>query len=286
MLDRQGQHETQSQLLTRQPHPLEYRLLRRRPLKRPQSHQWWSPKKFAEATAAAPAVIPVPVVAATTASDDPRKERVSRASEEARKLFNGEAYDQGVIGSDDREMRRLVGAELASALVGRNADRRERARVAFMKHGYFDDATRDLRTAESENERAAAARRLSFVQDREATPHLVGALGDPSPDVRRAAVEALMDLRDPAAIAPLHSLLQNETDRKVSRNMISQAIEACATGAPAPIAPGVPERTSSAVPDFVPTMPPKPIPPISKLNARSSNYDSPRTAHRTALKRR
>jgi hypothetical protein len=214
-------------------------------------------EKVAEATAAAPAVIPVPIVAATTltAADDPRKERVSRASEEAGKLFNGEAYDQGVIASDDREMRRLVGAELASALVGRNADRRERARAAFMKHGYFDDATRDLRTAESENERAAAARRLSFVQDREATPHLVGALGDPSPDVRRAAVEALMDLRDPAAIAPLHSLLQNETDRKVSRNMISQAIEACATGAPAPIAPNVSERTSSAVPDFVSTMP-------------------------------
>ena len=213
-------------------------------------------EKVAEAPAAVPAVIPVPIVTpATTAADDTRRERVSRASEEAKKLFNGESYDHSVIGSEDREMRRLVGAELASALVGRNPDRRERAREAFMKHGYFDDATRDLRTAESENERAAAARRLSFVQDREATPHLVGALGDSSPDVRRAAVEALMDLRDPAAIAPLHSLLQNETDRKVSRNLISQAIEACAT-APEPTAPAVSQPTPSAVPDFVPSAPP------------------------------
>ena len=217
-------------------------------------------EKVVEAPAAVPAVIPVPVVApAAAAADDTRRERVSRASEEAKKLFSGESYDESVVGSEDRDMRRLVGAELASALVGRNPERRERAREAFMKHGYFDDATRDLRTAESENERAAAARRLSFVQDREATPHLVGALGDSSPDVRRAAVEALMDLRDPAAIAPLNSLLQNETDRKVPRNLISQAIEACATTAAEPTAPAVSEPTSP-VPDFVPSVP-QPAPP-------------------------
>ena len=218
-------------------------------------------EKVVDAPAVASAVIPLPVAATTTsAADDTRRERVTRASEEAKKLFNGESYDKGVIGSEDREMRRLVGAELASALVGRHADRRERAREAFMKHGYFDDATRDLRTAESENERAAAARRLSFVQDREATPHLVGALGDSSPDVRRAAVEALMDLRDPAAIAPLNRLLQNETDRKVPRNLISQAIEACATTTPGATAPAVSESTPSAVPDFVPSVP-QPAPP-------------------------
>src|SRR6266704_524618 len=107
------------------------------------------------------------------------------------------------------------------------------ARAPFMKHGYFDDATRDLRVADSDNERAAAARRLSFVHDREATPHLIGALGDPSPDVRRASVEALMDLRDPAAIGPLNSLMQSETDRKVPRPLIKHAIDACATSSEA-----------------------------------------------------
>jgi hypothetical protein len=165
--------------------------------------------------------------------NDARHERVTRVSEEVKKTLAGGDYDESIIASEDSETRKLVGAELLSALVGRNLQRRERARAAFMNHGYFDDATRDLRTAESPNERAAAARRLSFVREREATPHLIGGLEDPSPDVRRASVEALMDLRDPAAIAPLNSLMQTETDRKVPRTLLKHAIEACATGADA-----------------------------------------------------
>ncbi|HYW73394.1 MAG TPA: HEAT repeat domain-containing protein [Pyrinomonadaceae bacterium] len=187
-----------------------------------------------------------PPVAST---DNGRKERVSRAAEEANKIFAGQPYDESIVGSDDRETRRMVGAELLSAMVGRNTERRDRARAAFMKHGYFDDATRDLRVATSENERAAAARRLSFVQDPEATPHLVGALNDQSPDVRRAAVEALMDQRDPAAIAPLNGLLQNETDRKVPRHLIEQAIEACATN-PAQMSGSAPQLPTAPPPSF------------------------------------
>ena len=167
-----------------------------------------------------------------TAVAGARQLRVNRVGEEVKKLMAGEDYDRSVVASEDRDTRQLVGAELLSALVGRNAERRERARVTFMQHGYFDDATRDLRIGESPNERAAAARRLSFVRDREATPHLIGALDDSSPDVRRAAVEALMDLRDPSAIGPLNSLLQTESDRKVPRPLIKHAIEACATSAP------------------------------------------------------
>lgn len=182
---------------------------------------------------------PVPVVPIPSAApvvDDVRRDRVNQVAAEAKKLFDGGDYDATIIGSEDRDTRRLVGAELLSALVGRNPERRERARAAFMKHGYFDDATRDLRVAESDNERAAAARRLSFVHDREAIPHLIGALGDPAPDVRRASVEALMDLRDPSAIGPLNSLLQTENDRKVPRPLIKHAIEACATSAPEAVA--------------------------------------------------
>ncbi len=141
---------------------------------------------------------------AVAASSNGKPERVSRAADEANKIFAGQPYDEGVVGSDDRETRRMVGAELLSAMVSRNTDRRDRARAAFMKHGYFDDATRDLRVASSDKERAAAARRLSFTQNPEATPHLVAALSDPAPDVRRAAVQALMDVRDPPAIAPLN----------------------------------------------------------------------------------
>ena len=209
----------------------------------------------AESAAEAAEVIPAPIVAvpSTTEDDNGRRERVTQISAEAKKVFDGEQYDESIVGSKDPETRRLVGAEMLSAMVGRNVERRERAREAFMKHGYFDDATRDLRVAQSDNERAAAARRLSFVQNPEATPHLVGALQDSSPDVRRAAVEALMDVRDPAAIAPLNSLLQNETDRKVPHNLIQQAIDACATGAPGEATPAgvassfTPESSSQAL---------------------------------------
>ncbi len=180
-----------------------------------------------ETTESKPAV-PLPL-AVPEPAEEPRRERIARVTEEARKVTSGDVYDQALIGSDDPETRKLVGAELLAAIVGRNAVRRENARAAFIKHGYFDDATRDLRIADSENERAAAARRLSFVHDSEATPHLIGALGDASPDVRRAAVEALMDLRDPAAIPALNTLMQTENDRKVPRTLIKHAIEACAT---------------------------------------------------------
>ncbi len=198
---------------------------------------------------------PVPILEASPhPSDDPRRERVTRVAEEAKKLMTGGSYDESIIGSDDRETRQLVGAELLAAIVGRNVLRREFAREAFMKHGYFDDATRDLRIAESENERAASARRLSFVHDREATPHLVAALGDPAPDVRRAAVEALMDLRDPAAIAPLNTLMQTENDRKVPRTLIKHAIDACATVS-------LEEGSSVAASNYSPEIS-KPSPPI------------------------
>ena len=182
----------------------------------------------AASTVTAPSA-PAPEAQAIAPVTSDRHEHVTRAYDEVRKLMAGGDYDESVVASADSETRQLVGAELLSALVGRNLQRRERARAAFMKHGYFDDAARDLRVAESPNKRAAAARHLSFVRDREATPHLVAALDDDSPDVRRAAVEALMDLRDPAAIAPLNSLMQSENDRKVPSSLIKHAIEACAT---------------------------------------------------------
>lgn len=191
---------------------------------------------------------PVTEVEPTPAND--RRERIAQVNDEAKKLLNGGQYDESIIGSSDPATRQLVGAELLSAIVGRSASRREQARNAFMKHGYFDDATRDLRIAESPNERAAAARRLSFVHDKEATPHLIGALDDPSPDVRRAAVEALMDLRDPAAIGPLNSLMQTENDRKVPRTLLKHAIDACATASAAEVpSMATPGQTPEALPD-------------------------------------
>jgi hypothetical protein len=218
--------------------------------------------QLAGATAAVAAVTSNPPPQPASPATDAQHERVTRASEEVKTLMAGGDYDKSIIASDDRYTRQLVGAELLSALVGRNLQRRERARAAFMNHGYFDDATRDLRIAESPNERAAAARRLSFVHDREATPHLIAALEDPSPDVRRASVEALMDLRDPAAIAPLNSLMQTETDRRVPRSLLKHAVEACATSASEPAAPAAELR--SQISDLKSSLPEPASTPISQ----------------------
>jgi hypothetical protein len=192
-----------------------------------------------------------------TAPDSARQARVATVAQQVKNVMAGAEYDSGVIGSPDRETRQLVGAELLSAMVGRNLQRRDLARAAFMNHGYFDDATRDLRIADAPVERAAAARRLSFVHDREATPHLIAALEDSAPEVRRTAVEALMDLRDPAAIGPLNSLMQTESDRKVPRTLIKHAIDACATVAPTDNSASSHFSATTPVPQFSPP-PPEP----------------------------
>jgi hypothetical protein len=154
--------------------------------------------------------------------------------DQVKHVIAGETYDESIIGARDSNTRRMVSAELLASLASRNQLRRDRARDVFMKYGYFDDATRDLRLGASPAERASAARRLSFVRDRDATPHLIGALEDPSPEVRRAAVEAFVDAPDPGAIAPLNRLAQVETNRKVPQILIRHAIEACATSSPEP----------------------------------------------------
>jgi hypothetical protein len=154
--------------------------------------------------------------------------RIVRVSDEVKRVLGGQDYDRDVIAADDAATRQLVATELLSALASRNGARHDRAREIFMNYGYFEDATRDLRIAESSAERAAAARRLSFVRDREATPHLAAALQDSAPEVRRAAVEALLDQGDPGAMAPLNDLMRVETDSNVPHTLIRRAIEACA----------------------------------------------------------
>lgn len=150
-----------------------------------------------------------------------------RVGEEIRKLFAGEAYDESVVGARDRATREMVSSELLAGLSSRNAERNARARTAFLKHGYFEDATRDLQSAEAPAQRASAAHALSLLRDRTTTSHLVAALEDPSSDVRRASVEALAELRDPAALGPLEALRWRETSRQVPRSLILRAVEAC-----------------------------------------------------------
>lgn len=173
----------------------------------------------------APTVVrPVEHEAASQAKVD-----VEMAQAEASSILSGTDYATDSTETVDSSAREVIATELLSALAGRNPERRARAREAFIDNGYFDDATRDLRVAEAPAERASAARKLALVRDFEATPHLVAALEDEAPEVRRAAVEALADLRDPSSIAPLNELLRTERDRKLPQSVIRHAIEACAT---------------------------------------------------------
>ena len=149
-----------------------------------------------------------------------------RIEVEIKKLLAGESYDESLINATDAGTRQLVSAELMQAIAGRNAERKEHARAAFLKHGYFEEATRALQSAEAPGERAAAARTLGLYGDRSATAHLTAALEDPAADVRRTTVEALAELADPAAVGALEALRWRETSRQVPRALIQRAIEA------------------------------------------------------------
>jgi hypothetical protein len=172
-----------------------------------------------------------PILAEETEAEVAPAVDVERVETEVGNVLAGESYDEEVIGASDAGTRGLVAAGLLAALAARNVEKRERAREVFIKHNYLDEATRTLRTADAPAERAAAARSLGYVQDKETTMHLVVALEDDAPEVRRAAVESLAELRDPAAVQPLKSLLKRERDRKVSRSLIKRAIEASAAAA-------------------------------------------------------
>jgi HEAT repeat protein len=186
--------------------------------------------KIAEAAAVA---APLAVGAAGLAASKPAEEKSIevaadsvRVNDEIRKLFAGEPYDESVLNARNAATREMVSSELLAALSSRNMQRNERAREAFLKHGYFEDATRDLQSAEAPARRASAAQALSLLHDRTATPHLVAALNDPAPDVRRASVEAIAALRDPAALGALEALRWRETSRQVPRTLIQNAVEA------------------------------------------------------------
>ncbi len=181
--------------------------------------------------------------ASSTVADEATKEiepiapvvDVERAEIETQNVLAGEPYDEAIIGTRDPGARQIIAAGLLAALAGRNVQKRDNARAVFIKHDYFDEAARDLSTATAPAERTSAARTLGLVRDTAATPHLIAALEDSSPEVRRAAVEALAEVRDPQAVAPLEALRDSEKNRKernrkIPRALIQRAIEACVIG--------------------------------------------------------
>jgi HEAT repeats len=215
------------------------------------------PEATAEVAAGSASESSAKAVTEIAPAEPPEQERVEA---ETRRLLEGGDYDREVIGTNDPLARQLIAAELLSALSGRNAERRARARAAFNEHGYFDELARDLHMAEAPAERAAAARFLALSGERAASPHLIAALEDESSDVRRASVEALGALRDPSAVRPLERLLESESGwrNRVPSRVIRHALETCREAAaeeraaahaparPAPEAAEVAEVTEAA----------------------------------------
>jgi HEAT repeat protein len=182
-----------------------------------------------EPKAVEPEAVAAEAPAASTEIEPAFAPEPEQVQAETRRLLEGEAYDRAVIGTRDPVARQMIAAELLSALAGRNPQRRERAGAAFVEEGYYDETASDLREADAPAERAAAARSLALLGDRSATPLLVEALEDASLDVRRAAVEALGALRDPAAVAPLEALLERERSERhrVPPRVIRVAADSC-----------------------------------------------------------
>ena len=70
-----------------------------------------------------------------------------RTEVEVNKLLSGSAYDTSVVDSRDPATRQVVSAQLLAALAGRNSAQQNRARLGFLNHGFFNDATTQLRAA-------------------------------------------------------------------------------------------------------------------------------------------
>src|ERR1043166_3553446 len=92
---------------------------------------------------------------------------------EVNKLLDGHNYDARMIDAKDPVTRQSVSAQLLVAAETDDSAQQERAKEAFLKHGFFNEVTSDLRKADSPAERAAAARKLGLIGNREATSHLI-----------------------------------------------------------------------------------------------------------------
>src|SRR6266576_501179 len=191
---------------------------------------------------------------------------------EVKKLLSGSPYDEKVIDPKDPAARQIVAAQLLAALGGRDLDQHENARRAFINHGYFDEATKQLRTGDSPAERAAAARKLGLVRSPMATAHLIASLHDSAPEVRRASTESLGQLGDPAATPSLNELLLRETSRQLPEAVIRHAINSIAvTEAKSPAKPQRPSLGVVAKPAA--TADPKLQEPAAPANPKKQKHE-------------
>jgi HEAT repeat protein len=127
----------------------------------------------------------------------------------------------------DRAARLRVAAEQTVVLSKSEQSGQEEAPALFLDHAYLHEAIRDLRSSDSSTDRAEAARTLGIVGSRLTTPHLIAALFDPAPEVRRAAAESLERLGDPdVAIASLESFLVAESEQPITEETVDAPLTA------------------------------------------------------------
>jgi HEAT repeat protein len=126
-------------------------------------------------------------------------------------VLEGRDEDLGILDSPDRAIRQAVATELLAASLDADVQKQHRARELFFKHGYFDQAVRNLRDAKSATDRASAAQSLGILGSRLATTPLIAALFDPDSEVREAATAALTQIQDPSVvIGPAPELTDDE----------------------------------------------------------------------------
>jgi hypothetical protein len=147
-----------------------------------------------------------------------------RLDAELKKLYAGEDYDSAVIDSSDPSTRRKVAAALLAAAANSESLQQQSARQAFIDHGFLDEVTAELRTAELPSDRVAAARKLGVIGSLQASQSLLVGLCDSAPEVRFAAVEALGKVGDRSALPALNDLLLLETSELLSEDVIRRAI--------------------------------------------------------------
>lgn len=119
----------------------------------------------------------------------------------------------------------------------------EAARNNFSTQSFMSDfaeASNDLLMADSETDRAEAARRLATLGKPLASPYLIAALADPSWEVRQAVVESLGDIGEADAIGSLQELLDRGDQDALLQQAISRAINLISARVSATAGPALP----------------------------------------------
>jgi hypothetical protein len=156
-----------------------------------------------------------------------------------REVLEGRQQDLRILDSPDRAIRQAVSAELIAASLDPDAEKHERARELFFKHGYFDDAVRNLRDAESIADRASAAQSLGLLGSRLATTPLIAALFDPESEVREAANAALIQIQDPSVVIGTSSDVDEDERQSLLESPTSGSFDELN-----PLSPSISERES------------------------------------------